>query len=295
MSTTASASTVISAQALPTPFVWKNGLILPESEAGVSPFDHGLLTGDGVFETLIIYRGEPFAFSRHYRRLVNSAERFGLDTPDKEYLLAATKELIDRCGVESARLRITLTSGRGALGSEKTVAAQTVLIAVSPLPGHGEFGHLVRVEWPRNEFGATVGVKTISYGENVIALAKAKENGGTEAIFGNTKGHLCEGTGSNVFFVRDGHLVTPPLTSGCLPGVTRALVIELAEKLGFACKQEDSMLADLHLSDEVFLTSTLREVQATKWIDGKEIPTGGPITNALRAAYQELIATETDA
>jgi branched-chain amino acid aminotransferase len=142
------------------------------------------------------------------------------------------------------------------------------------------------VPWPRNEHGALSGLKTTSYGENVRALAYAAEHGGSEAIFGNTAGNLCEGTGTNVFVVSGGQLLTPPLSAGCLAGVTRALVIEWSGAV-----EQDLPLSALAEADEAFLTGTTRDVQPIRFVDGQALPAApGPVTAkaaevfAMRAA-----------
>ncbi len=276
--------------------VWLNGDLVAESEARISPFDHGLLTGDGVFETLIAYQRKPFAFSRHYERLKHSASVFGLHVPEKPVLREALDAVIRENPAigETVRLRITVTGGIAPLGSEKGESGETVAVAAAAPPKHGSVGHLVRVPEPRNERGSTVGLKTISYGENVIALATAKRRGGTEAIFENIAGNLCEGTGSNIFIVRDGTLITPPLSAGCLAGVTRALVLDLCEDLGIDVKEIDTPAAELDQVDEAFLTSTLREVQSIATVDGKEIPCPGPYSERLASAFKDLIERELD-
>jgi len=145
------------------------------------------------------------------------------------------------------------------------------------------------VPWPRNERGAMAGIKTTSYAENVKALAYAKERGCAEAIFATTTDLLCEGTGSNVFVALDGRLVTPPLSSGCLAGVTRELVLEVTDAV-----EEDIPMAALREADEVFLTSTGRDVQAVNRIDDRDVPTGGPLTRAAAEAFAALVATTED-
>ena len=135
--------------------------------------------------------------------------------------------------------------------------------------------------WPRNERGALAGLKTTSYAENALALAYAKERGGGEAIFGNLAGNLCEGTGSNIFVVLRRRLVTPPLSSGCLAGVTRALVLEW-----FGGEEEDLALEDLYRADEAFLTSTTRDVQPIRAVDDTVLPAApGPMTAKAMEAF----------
>jgi branched-chain amino acid aminotransferase len=146
------------------------------------------------------------------------------------------------------------------------------------------------VPWPRNERGALSGLKTTSYGENAKALEYAHGHGASEAIFGNLAGNLCEGTGSNVFVVRDGRLITPPLSSGCLAGVTRALVLEWA-----GGEEEDIPLAEFTGVDEAFLTSTTRDVQPIRAVDGKILPASpGPITRKVMEAFAERSAADLD-
>ena len=278
-----------------TAVVWHNGQIVPEGEAGVSPFDHGLLTGDGVFETMIAYGTTPFAFSRHYARLKRSASVFGLKVPAAEELRAACEGVIEANEVSPARLRITVTGGRAPLGSEKGDAVETVIVAAGEPPVQPPHSDVITVPYSRNEHGALVGLKTTSYGENVVALASAHAKGAREAIFGNTQGSLCEGTGSNIFIVRDGHLITPPLSAGCLPGVTRALVIDLCGSLGIEVKEVDTPLAELTQADSAFLSSTLREVQPIATVDGETLrEVGCELTLKLREAFTALAKDQVD-
>jgi branched-chain amino acid aminotransferase len=149
---------------------------------------------------------------------------------------------------------------------------------------------VVVVPWPRNEHGALVGLKTVSYGENVVALAFAADRGAGEALFGNLAGNLCEGTGTNVFVGIDGRLLTPPLSSGCLPGVTRDLLLELVD-----VAEEDVPLDALPGVDEAFLTSSTREVQPIAAIDNRLLPAApGPLTKAAAAAFGDLVASNLD-
>ena len=275
--------------------VWINGELVDENAAQISPFDHGLLTGDGVFETLIAYGSQPFATTLHWERLRRSAAAFGLDVPGDEELNAACEETIRANGISPARIRVTITGGRAPLGSEKGNSQQTMVVAAGALPGHGPEAIVFTVDYPRNERGATAGTKTISYGENVIALDEAKSKGGTEAIFGNTQGHLCEGTGSNIFIIRGGRLITPTLASGCLAGCTRAIVLRLCEEEGIPVFEEDTPLAELELAEEAFLTSTLREVQPIASANGKAFQNvNGEITRRLASAFKAKVEPDND-
>ena len=270
--------------------VWINGTVCSEDDARVSPFDHGLLTGDGVFETLKVYDGRPFAVRRHLERLEVSAGGMGLSTPDHHTLREALGAVVAANAITDGRLRITLTGGTAPLGSERGPGGPLVVVAGGPLPPWPESTDVVVVPWPRNERGALVGLKTTSYGENVVALAYAKERDAGEAIFGNTVGRLCEGTGTNVFLVIDGRLLTPPLSSGCLAGVTRALLLEITDAV-----EEDVPVEALADAEEAFLTSTTREVQPIRAVDGRALPAApGPVTAAACEAFNSLVSAEID-
>ncbi|MGH9040544.1 MAG: aminotransferase class IV [Acidimicrobiia bacterium] len=276
-------------------FVWVDGVLSEEGEARISPFDHGLLTGDGVFETLRVYGGEPFAWTRHLERLSRSAAGMGLHLPPGDVLRDAAGSVLSANRLSDARLRLTVTGGRAPLGSDRGEAVPTVIVAGSALAPWAETVAVATVEWPRNERGALAGLKTISYGENVRALAHAAELGAGEAIFANTRGDLCEGTGTNVFVVTGGRLRTPPAASGCLLGVTRALVLEVAAELGIDTAEDDLPLSALATADEAFLTSSTREVQAISAVDGTPLPDApGPVTDELAAAFSALVARSLD-
>src|SRR5262249_9058905 len=158
----------------------------------------------------------------------------GLATPDRDELWSAASAVLQTNGHADARLRITVTGGVAPLGSERGGARQTVVVASSALQPWPETVRVVVVPWGPHDRGATAGLKTTSYAENVRALAHAHAHGASEAMLANTRDELCEATGSNVFVVRAGVVNTPPGSSGCLLGVTRALVLELAQRLGIS-------------------------------------------------------------
>jgi branched-chain amino acid aminotransferase len=277
--------------------VWVDGALVDEHEARISPFDHGLLTGDGVFETLRVYRGEPYCWRRHYERLARSASGMGLAIPPGPALRRAALDVIEANGLTDARLRITVTGGPSPLGSERGRATPTLILAASELPPPGPATPVavVTVPWPRNERGALAGLKTISYGENVRALAVAKEAGAGEAIFPNTRGELCEGTGTNVFVVTGGVLRTPPEDSGCLAGVTRALILDLADRLDIAAEETALPMSALAAADEAFISSSTRELQPISAVDGNLLPVApGPVTTLLADAFRRMVAEDLD-
>jgi len=281
---------VASPGASPAAAVWVDGALVAPSQAVVSAFDHGLTVGDGVFETLRIYGGAPFALRRHLDRLAASADGLGLRLPDRGVLAAAVVSVVEAAGLDDARLRITVTGGPAPLGSGRGDGGPTVVVAAGPLEPFGPTTAVVTLPWPRNERSPLSGCKTTSYAENVLALARARDSGAGEAIFANTRGELCEGTGSNVVVAREGRLMTPPLSSGCLAGVTRALVLEVAGVV-----ESPLPLAALAGASEAFLTSTTREIQPIAAVDGVALAVApGPLTTAAAEAFAALVARDLD-
>jgi len=275
--------------------VWANGVLLDADAARISPFDHGVLVGDGVFETIRVYEGQPFAWRRHLDRLAHSAAGLAIALPDRGELRAAADAVLRANQLTEARLRITVTGGLAPLGSERGESPPTVLVAATEVRPHPPTTDVVIVPWVRNERGAVAGLKTISYAENVRALAYARERGAGEAVFANTRDELCEATGSNVFLVRDDVVLTPPEESGCLLGVTRALVLELCAELGVRADESPLPIRALAAADEAFLTSTVREVQPITAVDGRRLArTPGEITRALANAFTDLVARDLD-
>lgn len=271
--------------------LWVNGRLYPEEQATVSVFDHGLTVGDGVFETVKAVAGIPFALTRHLDRLVASARGLALPEPDLDQVRAAVADTItaQRDPTEDLRIRITYTGGVSPLGSERGSAGPTLMVAVAPLVPSAPSAAVVTVPWPRNERGALAGLKTTSYAENVVALAYARERGGTEAICADTAGRLCEGTGSNVILAIDGRLVTPSLASGCLAGVTRSLAIEWCD-----IAEGEIPFEALFQADEVVLASTTRNLQPVHAIDGRTLAAPGPLTTAAMVAWLSAAAEEVD-
>jgi branched-chain amino acid aminotransferase len=271
--------------------VWINGALHAPQDARVSVFDHGILVGDGVFETVKAVRGEPFALTRHLERLAVSAAGLGLPEPDLSAIRQGTLDVLAAAPAwDLARIRITYTSGIGPLGSDRGLQGATAIVAAAEQAPFPPTGDVSVVPWPRNERGALSGLKTTSYGDNAKALAYAHEHGGAEAIFGNLAGNLCEGTGSNVFLVRGGRLITPPLSSGCLAGITRALVLEWV-----GGSEEDVPLAAFTDADEAFLTSTTRDVQPIRAVDGTVFPAApGPVTRKAIEVFATRCAADLD-
>jgi branched-chain amino acid aminotransferase len=261
--------------------LWVNGSLADPESAVLRADDHGITVGDGVFETMKIIGGQPFALSRHLRRLASSAAGLGIPI-DLDVVLKAVHEVLAADSLDQARLRVTVTGGPSPFGSDRGSAEPTLMVATSPFSHWPPTADVATVTWTRNELAATAGLKTTSYADNVIALHDAHQRGAAEAIFANTVGELCEGTGSNVFFGIGGELVTPPLSSGCLPGITRELIIEW---LGDVVERP-APLAALAAADEAFLASSTRDVQPIRAVDGKVLPAApGPLTSRAMEAF----------
>jgi branched-chain amino acid aminotransferase len=274
-------------------FAYVNGSLVDEADAAINIFDHGFTVGDGVFETIALRHGTAFAVTRHLTRLVRSAIRLGLPRPELPELRRAVDLTVSANPTLAwGAIRVTYTSGPGTVGSGRTGRTATTVVAAREMAPHDTLAEVITVPWPRNERGALVGIKTTSYAENALALADAHRQGATEAIFANTRGDLCEGSGTNVFVVINGQLVTPPLSAGCLAGVSRGLVIE---GCGVAVDQRDVPLEVLYMADEAFLTSSTRDVQPIRSVDGRGIPScPGAVTERIAAAYAALLAADPD-
>ncbi|MFE9926613.1 aminotransferase class IV [Streptomyces sp. NPDC005774] len=270
--------------------IWLDGGLQDIESARVSVFDHGLTVGDGIFETVKTVNGGPFALTRHLDRLARSARGLGLPEPDLDEVRRACAAVLEANPMPLGRLRITFTGGHGPLGSDRGEHGPTLVVALGDTTRRPDSTAVITVPWTRNERGALTGLKTTSYAENVVALARAREQGASEALFGNTVGRLCEGTGSNVFVVLDGEIHTPPVASGCLAGITRALAVEWT-----GAAETDLPMDVLQRADEVFLTSTLRDVQAVRRVDDRELPGApGPATAKAMRIFDEHAAADLD-
>ena len=262
---------------------WVNGEILTDPTGpAVAVTDHGLTVGDGVFEAIKVVDGQPFALTRHLERLARSAAGLGLPAVDDDDVRRGVAAVLDGEPLPLGRIRITVTGGPAPLGSGRGDEDPTLVVVADAMSQAPASTSVATVPWPRNERGALAGLKTTSYAENVVALARAHEQGASEAIFANLAGHLCEGTGSNVFYVVDGELRTPTLGSGCLAGVTRALLLEW-----YGGREVDEPIEVVRGASEVFLVSTTRDVQGvTRW-DDLELPAPGPVTSEALACWRD--------
>ncbi len=242
--------------------IWINGKLLPEDEVRISPLDRGFLVGEGVFETLRSYNGHPFATKLHWQRLCDSSNILALTPPTESVFTFAVKETLRVNGIKEARIRVSLSRGIAPDSAENIMT-----ISVMPAPLWPPTSVVSTVPWTRNERSPLAGAKCLSYAENTVALAYVKARGADEAIFSNTRGEVCEGSTSNVFFVHENQLVTPPLSSGCLGGITRTIVLNLCREHGIPVEETSSTMQSFVASSEAFLTSTTREVHPISRID----------------------------
>lgn len=252
--------------------VWVDGRLGDPAEAstggpGVRALDHGVTVGDGVFETAKVVDGTPFALRRHHDRMDRSLAAIGLDRLDRRRMDEGVAAVLGQGGMPFGRLRCTVTAGVGPLGSDRLAGAATYVVSAMEVERPGPTTTVAVVPWTRNERGALTGVKSTSYADNVVALAAAKELGHTEALLANTAGMLCEGTGSNVFVVTGGVVRTPSLSTGPLAGITRELTIEWLREDGVEVVEEELPLSVLAEADEVWITSSTRDIAAVTQVD----------------------------
>lgn len=283
------------------PLVWVNGRRVEPAAPQVSVFDRGFTLADGLFETVRVYGGVPFRIHRHLGRLVRGAGVLGIPVPH------AMGEMVERAvraardaGAVDAGLRITLTRGAAARGvAPPRDAAPTIVIALqelsapaAPLLELGLTAQLARAR--RNEHAASASLKTLAYTEAVLALAAARAAGADDAIFLDTAGHVSEGAASNVFVRQGTTLLTPPVSCGALPGITREAVLELAPLVGLAPEERPVSPEELRDADEVLLTSSLREIAPVVRIDGRPVGSGevGDAALQLTGAYAALVERE---
>ena len=274
-----------------------NGELISANEACVSPFDLGLTVGLGVFETMAAYDGKVFAYDLHHARLLKSAEVFALPVPERSVITAAITEVIDANHYHQGRyrIRVTLTGGVNQLGGGREQGDVMVTAQAADSASGGDSAKLAWVPFVINERAATAGVKSTSYADHVLAYRHALNAGADEALMLNSQGHLAEGSMSNVFVVKDGVVQTPSLASGCLPGVTRQLVIGLCADLDLPVKECQLGAQDIDRADEIFLTSSLREIQAAVLLGPEARATEavtGDVTGRLAEAYAEMIRKE---
>lgn len=279
-------------------YYYLNGKMVPSDRGAVSAYDRGIFYGDGLFETVRVYGGRPFLLDRHLERLMRGAAELELNFQGGAIELAdAANQLLETNRIEEGYLRLALTRGTGARGLwPANPADQQVTLIItgdSSIPyreEHYEKGFTATmVSFPRNERSPVVRLKSLNFLENILGRREACRRGADEGLFVNGKGHLAEGTVSNLFIVRQGALYTPPVTAGILEGITRNLILEMAEDICDAVIEKNLEPASLYEADEAFLTNSLVEVIALVRVDGHLIGGGKPgkITLKLHQAYHD--------
>lgn len=283
----------------PASLVWINGRRSDAEGPHISAFDRGYMRADGLFETLRAYDGVAACLERHMNRLRRGAAVLGIPVPDnaKTTIAEAARESA-KVGWREAAVRLSLSRGIGDLTMVPAPnAAPTVVVSATALTSQAsaalyERGIALHVAaGTRNEQSVTAGLKTLGYAEAVIAFNAARAAGFDEALFLDTDGHVSEATTANVFAVRDGRLSTPPVTCGILEGITRALVLEIVPKAGITASEEILVLRDLEDADEVFITSSVRELMPVTRIGPHSVGKGtpGPVYKKLHELFREVI------
>jgi branched-chain amino acid aminotransferase len=275
--------------------VWLDGRVIDEGEARIAPDDHGFLAGDGVFETLRSYGGVPFAVADHARRLAAGAVTLGIEAPPPERFEEAVRAVLEANDLADARIRATLTSGSGPPGLARGSGPPTFLVSARPLsPWPPTASAIISNTVRHDESGPLAAVKTIGLADSLMAWREARDRGADEALLLNTAGEVVEATTANVFIVLDGRLETPPPGSGCLLGITRERVMGLSHDIGTPAVQPPIRPLALQAADEIFFTSSTREIQPVVRLDGAPVGGGepGPVTAKLAAAFSEMVRAE---
>ena len=275
-----------------------NGTVMPIGEARISPLDRGLLYGDGVFETLRTYDGEPAFLSRHLRRMSEAADTLRIPwSPDEAQIHGLIRQLADANELGEATVRITLTRGPTPAGLGLDGAEQrTWIVRTTPLRQYAkelyEKGMRLHTSAIRRNASSPVPrLKTLNFLECLLARDEATHAGADEALFLNTRGDLAEGSVSNLFLVEGGRVLTPSIDSGILPGITREVVLHICQREGIAASETRVATERLQEADEVFLTNSLMEVMPVSAIDDAGFAAPGVVTQALRRRYRELCAS----
>jgi branched-chain amino acid aminotransferase len=278
-----------------------NGRISDQATAVVSVFDHGFLYGEGVYETLRTYNGQPFLFDRHMQRLRKSAGMLALDVPLTDPQIEARfAETVRAAGLGTAAdreayIRILVTRGVGELTYDPAACPDPTIVVIVKKhvdPSRDVFERGVKVALVpviRNHPGSVNPlIKSNNLMNNALAMQQALRSGGYEGIMRNYKGELAECTQSNFFIVKNGAALTPPIDAGLLPGITRAFLFEIGAEMGVAVREQVLHDADLFGADECFLTSTTRELVPIVQVDDRRIGAGtpGPVTKALLASFR---------
>ena len=278
-----------------------NGRLVGEEEAWVPALDQGLLYGYGLFETMRAYEGKVFRLDDHLSRLIHASEQIGIPLGGEWGMLeTAVYATIQANGLDSARVRLTVTGGKGAEGPAIPARGPLTIMVrathLEPMSVHDyEQGYrVVLASRPRYSLSATASMKSLNFLENLLALSEARHQGADEALILNEKRCVAEAAMANAFFVAGNRLLTPSHECGLLRGITRSVVIALADDLGLSVEQSWIPLDEALEATEVFLTSSGIEVMPVTAIAGRTVGEGRPgeMTRSLTKAYRELVRRE---
>jgi branched-chain amino acid aminotransferase len=269
--------------------LWCNGQWLDPLDFPASPMDRGITLGLGLFETILALDGRPVFLDRHLARLRLGCERLGWTSSFEEVPEIASELLVrNQLTTGRARIRLAITAGAGPLDHLASGSHSLLWMIALPVGETPQNIAVTIAPWPRNEHSPLVGLKCASYAENLVALDHARRAGFQETLFLNTAGHLCEAATANLFLVKSNILLTPPLESGCLPGIAREVMLDLARCCGIETRTETLLPADLHAADEVFLTSSINGPVSVSQVGEKPYPTPA-ITPRLREMWHAEI------
>jgi len=280
--------------------VYIDGEYYPESEAKISVFDHGFPYGDGVFEGIRSYNGVVFKLREHIDRLYYSARAIMLEIPlTKEEMMKAVLETLRRNNLKDAYIRLVVTRGKGDLGLDpRKCPKPSVIIITVPLlqlydEKKREKGMSMIVSWVRRDpvDATTHEIKSLNYLNSILAKIEANNAGADEAIILDTNGFICEATAENIFIVKDGKIITPPSTSGPLPGITASVVKEIAQDMGYQVIEKGITVVELYGADEAFVTGTAAEIMPIREVNKRRIGEGrmGPITRKILERFREYV------
>jgi len=274
------------------PLIVHNGRILPLAEARLSPGQSGLLVGWGVFTTVRLYGGRPFEFHRHWQRMARDAARLAVDLPEGEARVHdQIVELAKANGRVEGSARVSFVRNGGGLWSDSADRPPTdLLLFTRELVAWPRAHRLLLQENAVLATGLLAGAKILAWAQNALLLERARSQGFDDALLLNERGELAECTSANVFLVRGRKVLTPPLSSGCLPGVTREVLFEIAAGAGVEAEEQVLRPADLSRADEVFISSSTREVAGVGAVSPRwSYAAPGKITAELEAAFRRYV------